>query len=120
MDRQRPRGPGLVGEPLHQRTQLVGRYLEQRARTIELAPATPERADNAHEQLDRLIGPIVYRKEITQLRGEFLAELRPAIPVFVHFAGIDYEALVDHGAVIVDFRNATGEKGRTSDKVWKL
>jgi UDP-N-acetyl-D-glucosamine dehydrogenase len=34
--------------------------------------------------------------------------------------GIDYEALVDHGAVIVDFRNATGEKGRTSDKVWKL
>ena len=34
--------------------------------------------------------------------------------------GIDYEALVDDGAVIVDFRNATGEKGRTSDKVWKL
>ena len=35
-------------------------------------------------------------------------------------AGIDYEALVDDGAVIVDFRNATGEKGRLSDKVWKL
>ena len=34
--------------------------------------------------------------------------------------GIDYEALVDGDAVIVDFRNATGEKGRTSDKVWKL
>ncbi len=34
--------------------------------------------------------------------------------------GIDYEALVDNSAVIVDFRNATGEKGRTSDKVWKL
>ena len=34
--------------------------------------------------------------------------------------GIDYEALVDDGAVIVDFRNATREKGRTSEKVWKL
>ena len=36
--------------------------------------ATPERADNAHELLDHLIGPIVYRREITQLKGEFLAE----------------------------------------------
>ena len=52
------------------------------ASTLAIAPfrlgltATPERADNAHEQLDRLIGPIVYRKEITQLRGEFLADYR--------------------------------------------
>jgi superfamily II DNA or RNA helicase len=38
--------------------------------------ATPERADNAHTQLDYLIGPIVYRREINQLRGEFLAEYR--------------------------------------------
>jgi superfamily II DNA or RNA helicase len=38
--------------------------------------ATPERADNAHEHLDVLIGPIVYRREITQLRGEFLAEYK--------------------------------------------
>ena len=36
--------------------------------------ATPERADNAHEHLDTLIGPIVYRREITQLRGQFLAD----------------------------------------------
>ncbi len=36
--------------------------------------ATPERADNAHSHLDVLIGPIVYRREITQLRGQFLAE----------------------------------------------
>jgi UDP-N-acetyl-D-glucosamine dehydrogenase len=34
--------------------------------------------------------------------------------------GIDYQALVDGETVIVDFRNATGEKGRTSDRVWKL
>jgi superfamily II DNA or RNA helicase len=38
--------------------------------------ATPERADNAHAHLDRLIGPIVYRREITQLRGQFLAHYR--------------------------------------------
>lgn len=36
--------------------------------------ATPERADNAHEHLDRLIGPVVYRREIGQLKGRFLAE----------------------------------------------
>jgi superfamily II DNA or RNA helicase len=38
--------------------------------------ATPERADNAHTHLDQLIGPIVYRREITQLRGRFLADYR--------------------------------------------
>ncbi len=38
--------------------------------------ATPERSDNAHEQLDRLIGPIVYRREITELRGQYLADYR--------------------------------------------
>src|SRR5207237_10410917 len=42
---------------------------------IGLTPA-PERADNAHSQLDYLIGPIVYRREITQLRGRFLADYR--------------------------------------------
>ncbi len=52
------------------------------AATCALAPfrlgltATPERADNAHERLDQLIGPIVYRREITQLRGQFLADYR--------------------------------------------
>lgn len=52
------------------------------AATCAIAPfrlgltATPERADNAHQRLDQLIGPIVYRREITQLRGEFLADYR--------------------------------------------
>lgn len=50
------------------------------AATCCLAPfrlgltATPERPDQAHLQLDHLIGPIVYRREITQLRGHYLAE----------------------------------------------
>jgi UDP-N-acetyl-D-glucosamine dehydrogenase len=34
--------------------------------------------------------------------------------------GIDYGALVDDGAVVVDFRNATGDAGRASGRVWKL
>ena len=34
--------------------------------------------------------------------------------------GIDYDALVQDGVVVVDFRNATGDAGRTSDRVWKL
>jgi superfamily II DNA or RNA helicase len=52
------------------------------AATCSIAPfrlgltATPERADNAHVALDHLIGPIVYRREITQLRGDYLADYR--------------------------------------------
>jgi len=52
------------------------------AAILSLAPyrlgltATPERADNAHTHLDVLIGPIVYRREITQLRGRYLADYR--------------------------------------------
>ena len=50
--------------------------------TIAIAPfrlgltATPERADNAHTHLDQLIGPIVFRREINELRGQFLADYR--------------------------------------------
>jgi superfamily II DNA or RNA helicase len=38
--------------------------------------ATPERADGQEFLLPELIGPIVYRREIKQLAGEFLAEYR--------------------------------------------
>ena len=50
------------------------------AATCAIAPfrlgltATPERADLAHTHTDQLIGPIVYRREITQLRGHYLAD----------------------------------------------
>jgi superfamily II DNA or RNA helicase len=36
--------------------------------------ATPERADGQEMLLPELIGPVVYRREIKQLAGEFLAE----------------------------------------------
>jgi superfamily II DNA or RNA helicase len=38
--------------------------------------ATPERADGQEVLLPDLIGPIVYRREIKQLAGQFLAEYR--------------------------------------------
>ncbi|WP_337174827.1 DEAD/DEAH box helicase family protein [Paludisphaera sp.] len=52
--------------------------------------ATPERADNAHTHLDQLIGPIVYRREITQLRGRFLAEYE-AIQLYVELSDEERE-----------------------------
>jgi superfamily II DNA or RNA helicase len=36
--------------------------------------ATPERADGRERELVELIGPTVYRKELTELSGEYLAE----------------------------------------------
>ncbi|MDY7095977.1 MAG: DEAD/DEAH box helicase family protein [Acidobacteriota bacterium] len=36
--------------------------------------ATPEREDGLHWRYDDLIGPVVYRKEIDQLAGEYLAQ----------------------------------------------
>ena len=42
------------------------------------------------------------------------------VAIVTDHGGIDYEALVDGDAVIVDFRNATGAKGRMAENVWKL
>ena len=50
------------------------------AAEMSLAPfrlgltATPEREDGGERRLERLIGPIVYRREIGELAGEFLAD----------------------------------------------
>jgi UDP-N-acetyl-D-glucosamine dehydrogenase len=42
------------------------------------------------------------------------------VVVVTNHSGIDYNALVDESVLVVDLRNATGAKGRRSDKVWKL
>jgi UDP-N-acetyl-D-glucosamine dehydrogenase len=42
------------------------------------------------------------------------------IAIVTDHASIDYEELVESARLIVDLRNATGELGRRSDKVWKL
>jgi UDP-N-acetyl-D-glucosamine dehydrogenase len=52
------------------------------------------------------------------------ADLDPAaydcVAVITDHSGVDYDRVVDQAPVVVDFRNATGEAGRRSDKVWKL
>jgi UDP-N-acetyl-D-glucosamine dehydrogenase len=47
-------------------------------------------------------------------------EAHDAVVIVTDHSGIDYEALVERAGVVVDFRNATGEAGTRSDKVWKL
>jgi UDP-N-acetyl-D-glucosamine dehydrogenase len=42
------------------------------------------------------------------------------VVVVTNHSGIDYDALVDEAALVVDLRNATGANGRRSEKVWKL
>ena len=42
------------------------------------------------------------------------------VTIVTDHSSIDYSALVDHSDLVVDLRNATGDKGRDSDKVWKL
>lgn len=50
------------------------------AAELSLAPfrlgltATPERDDGQEARLERLIGPVVFRREITELAGQFLAD----------------------------------------------
>jgi UDP-N-acetyl-D-glucosamine dehydrogenase len=42
------------------------------------------------------------------------------VAIITDHSGIDYGGLVEDANLVVDFRNATGETGRRSDKVWKL
>jgi len=42
------------------------------------------------------------------------------VAIVTDHSSIDYDALVDRADLVVDLRNATGQKGRDSDKVWKL
>ncbi len=55
----------------------------------EMVPAEPDGA-LAEELVRPWLLPAVYQR-LRAGRGEFLAELRPAIPVFIRFTGIDYD-----------------------------
>ena len=58
---------------------LPGDYYSQAA-TFSTAPwrlglsATPERADGRHDYLDELVGPVWYRKAISEAKGSILAD----------------------------------------------
>lgn len=56
--------------------------------------ATLERPDGAHLDIDRLVGPVCFRKEITDLAGEYLAEYATE-RITVHLSDEDREAYED-------------------------
>lgn len=53
--------------------------------------ATLERPDGEHERIASLLGPVVYRREIRELAGEFLAPYRTEI-CHVHLSEADRDA----------------------------
>lgn len=57
--------------------------------------ATLERPDGSHQRIDHLVGPVCYRKEITDLAGDFLAPYRTEI-VQVHLSPEDRLAYEEH------------------------
>jgi superfamily II DNA or RNA helicase len=53
--------------------------------------ATPERADGQDALLSELIGPIVYRKDIKQLKGDYLADYRTQ-RLYVELSPVEQES----------------------------
>ncbi|GIX05633.1 MAG: helicase [Candidatus Poribacteria bacterium] len=73
--------------------------------------ATPERADGRHESLNHLIGPVVYRREVDELAGEYLAdyiveevlvELTPEERAEYEAAWRTYRAFVDRYGIVMN------------------
>ncbi len=63
--------------------------------------ATPERSDGLDADLDRLVGPVVYRQEISQARGRTLAEYNVVrVPVALNDAE---QAAYDEAVRVVSF-----------------
>jgi UDP-N-acetyl-D-glucosamine dehydrogenase len=56
--------------------------------------------------------------------GRTSVALEPAgydcVAIVTDHSTLDYDAIVDEAALVVDFRNATGDKGTRAEHVWKL
>lgn len=83
------------------------------AAQLALAPfrlgltATLERPDGGHEVLRDLVGPVVYRREITELAGDFLADYTTEI-VLVHLSPEERAA---YDAAVATFRQFVDDNG---------
>lgn len=64
--------------------------------------ATPERGDGLHHTYQDLIGPIVYRKEIHQLAGDYLAEYQ-TIQLFVELSEKERQEYQQHRDLYLQF-----------------
>lgn len=89
-----------------------------RAATCAIAPlrlgltATLERPDGAHAWLDELVGPVVYRKEIPELAGEFLAAYRTEV-ITVRLAAAEQARYDELRAQYKDFCESEGLRIRS-------
>jgi len=69
--------------------------------------ATPERADGQESRLQRLVGPIVYRKDILELTGPYLAEYE-TVRVEVDLSPEERAEYESERAVYLDFVRSQG------------
>jgi predicted ATPase/class 3 adenylate cyclase len=82
-------GRGLFGEQRDSPEAGSVKVVERLTEVVPGAPAAPD-VELAPELMRSWLLPTVYERLSTG-RGEFLAELRPAYPMFVSFGGIDYD-----------------------------
>jgi len=69
--------------------------------------ATPERTDGREALLDELVGPIVYRKDIVELAGEYLADYE-TVRVTVDLASEERAEYERERAIYREFLRASG------------
>jgi superfamily II DNA or RNA helicase len=80
---------------------------------LSLAPfrlgltATPERQDGREAELDALVGPIVYRKDIVELSGQYLADYE-TVPVTVDLSPAEREEYAAERAIYRSFLQQNG------------
>ncbi|MFK7930343.1 MAG: DEAD/DEAH box helicase family protein, partial [Myxococcota bacterium] len=109
MERYGARFGLLVFDEVHH---LPGPSFAQAA-TQSIAPfrlgltATLERPDGGHERIFDLVGPIRYRREITELAGDFLAEYRTEL-VHVHLSDAERDAYEEARFTFRDFCTSAG------------
>lgn len=76
--------------------------------------ATPERPDGRHAELDELIGPTLYRKDIVELSGEYLADYE-TVRVEVELSAEERSEYAAERKIYIDFLRAQGiQMGRAS------
>ncbi|HWA76390.1 MAG TPA: DEAD/DEAH box helicase family protein [Polyangiaceae bacterium] len=69
--------------------------------------ATPERPDGRDAELERLVGPIVYRKDIVELSGEYLADYE-TVRIDVELTKEEREEYAAERKIYIDFLRAQG------------
>ena len=64
--------------------------------------------------------PSFHENGVAMSSSPLAAGAYDCVVVVTNHSGIDYERLVEDANLVVDLRNATGNSGKHSEKVWKL